>query len=73
MYKNLISNGDFSFGDIGFNAERKKLFKLDVDVNPADFNSLAASYGDHTTGMGKHDEINGSANCSAIVWSKQLI
>lgn len=72
MYKNLISNGDFSFGDIGFNAERKKLFKLDVDVNPADFNSLAASYGDHTTGNGNMLIINGSVNRSAIVWEQTV-
>lgn len=68
----LITNGDFSLGDTGFSADRDTLFKIDVGLDPNQFNPSAASYGDHTTGNGLMLIVNGSINTSAVVWEQSV-
>jgi hypothetical protein len=74
----LISNGNFESGAGGFSSEY--LYSVDltasgtavVGVNPRDHHPLAASYGDHTSGVGRMLIANGSISGSDAVWEQTV-
>jgi len=73
----LISNGSFESGG-GFSSDY--LYSPDltasgtvvVGVNPRDHHPLAASYGDHTSGVGRMLIANGSISGSDAVWEQTV-
>jgi Ca2+-binding RTX toxin-like protein len=75
---NLVINGDFSGGNVGFSTEYEFL-QPSVDEgtytigrDPADHHPLFASYGDHTTGNGRMMIVNGAEVPGKRVWSQTL-
>ena len=70
--QNLIANGDFSLGDFGFEADRADIPVFDVGTDPQDFNGLASSYGDHTSGDGNMLIVNGSFTQPTVVWEQTI-
>jgi hypothetical protein len=76
---NLITNGDFELGNVGFGTTYTYVpgniydaGTYDVVTNPHLSHPAGASYGDHTTGSGLMFAANGAVNPGRIVW-KQII
>ncbi len=74
----IIANGDFSGGNTGFNSGYTYEASdppnvgghYSVDVNPLNFNSGMASFGDHTTGTGPMMIVDGSTTSGVTVWQE---
>jgi hypothetical protein len=75
---NFITNGDFSLGnvsfstDYGFTAVNTAAGQYTVGTNPQLFNSLGASFGDHTTGSGPMMIVNGATSPEQTVWQQTV-
>jgi hypothetical protein len=76
---NIIFNGDFEQGNVGFTSAATyspgnivNVLTYDVVKNPALDHNQAASYGDHTTGSGLMLAINGPTTGPAIAWGQTL-
>ena len=75
---NLISNGDFSLGNVGFTTSYTfaplitgvKVYDIVTDPNLS--HPLAVSYGDHTSGTGLMMAVNGSTTSGDVVWSQTI-
>ncbi|MBP8910980.1 MAG: hypothetical protein KBI32_05690 [Phycisphaerae bacterium] len=78
VWANLITNGNFESGDGGFSTEYFYTCDLTspgtvvVGFDPCDHHPLAASYGDHTSGLGRMLIANGSTSGSAAVWEQTV-
>ena len=74
----LISNGNFESGAGGFSTDYVYTSDLTssgtivVGVDPCDHHPLAASYGDHTSGLGRMLIANGSIDGGAAVWEQTV-
>ena len=74
----LIANGNFESGDGGFFTEYVYTSDLTspgtvvVGFDPCDHHPLAASYGDHTSGLGRMLIANGSTSGNAAVWEQTI-
>ncbi len=80
-YSDLIVNGDFELGSVGFYTDYFDCGPLGylhpdevftITTNPSINHGAAVSYGDHTSGHGNMMAINGSANPNAIVWGQDV-
>ncbi|NEO83322.1 MAG: alpha/beta hydrolase [Spirulina sp. SIO3F2] len=81
---NLVYNGDFSAGDIGFNSDYSSIGSHDlfplparyaVGKSPYDHHTLFGDFGDHTTGDGLMMIINGGSypeEAGPLIWSQTL-
>ncbi len=76
---NLITNGDFSAGNTGFNSSytftnptNSAEAQYNVIPNPSTFNGGFSACGDHTTGSGNMMVVNGSATVGATVWCQTI-
>lgn len=75
---NMIVNGDFSQGNVGFTSVYTYTTNLwpegtyYIGTNPNTYHSNFAICGDHTTGTGNMMIINGSGTPNAIVWQQTL-
>lgn len=76
---NLISNADFSLGNVGFDTDYSfspgnvtPQGAYDLVTDPNDSHKLAASFGDHTSEDGLMLMINGATIPNQIVWSQQV-
>ena len=76
---NLITNGDFSIGNIGFSSDY--LFTSPTNTTegqytvigtPATFNGGFSACGDHTTGSGNMLIVNGTDVLGASVWCQTI-
>lgn len=72
---NLVTNGDFSSGDVGFDSDYESRPGLGWDPgtytvteNPADWHPYFVSLGDHTTGSGSMFVGNGSTTPGETFW-----
>ena len=78
-YANLITNGDFESGAIGFTSEYayspadiwpEGTYAIVTD--PYDLHALAHSFNDHTSGSGHMFAVNGSSVPGTIVWEETV-
>jgi hypothetical protein len=77
---NLIVNGDFSSGNLGFSTgytfSTTDSQTVDgfytVSSNPINFNQFGASFGDHTTGTGFMQILDGSNIPSTTAWQETV-
>lgn len=79
---NLLSNGDFEKGAVGFSSDYGVSARsttapgqegwLTVADDPRRFNPLGASFGDHTTGRGRMLVVNGATAPGRVVWSQTV-
>ena len=76
---NLITNGDFELGNIGFGSDFTfQLLNIvpaktyTVTTNPNINNSFAFSYGDNTTGAGNMMAINGTTTPGDVFWRQTV-
>ena len=79
MSTNLLANGDFSKGAVGFATGYDKgdnsLVPADsyvVGTDPHKYHFAGADFGDHTTGSGKMLIINGSPLAATTVWRESV-
>lgn len=76
--QNLVVNGNFSQGNVGFFSGYNYSSDLWVEgndfvgTNPALYNVLGASFGDHTSGNGLMFIANGNLNPGAGAWIESL-
>lgn len=76
--ENLIQNGDFSQGNVGFTSGytyNSNLFvegNYYIDSNPAPHHPQAASFGDHTKGSGLMLIANGAIHPNIPVWEETV-
>lgn len=84
---NLVTNGDFELGNIGFTSDyvynasaaalpasaNLDLAQYVVGTNPANYHSAGASYGDYPTGTGNMAVFNGSSDANDIAWQSSAI
>jgi hypothetical protein len=74
--KNLIVNGDFEQGDVGFTSDYQSSDHdggpqfYGIVKNPKDFNNELTSFGDHTSGTGFMMSVNGATVPDKVVWSE---
>jgi len=77
---NLLVNGDFSSGNIGFttgyvfvqSGQSAVISTYGVRSSSIDFNSGYTSFGDHTTGSGKMMLVDGSGAAGTVAWSETV-
>jgi hypothetical protein len=76
---NLIVNGDFELGNVGFSsgytfspANVYDVSTYDIARNPINDNQYFTSYGDHTSGFGYMMVISGSTDPNVTVWSETV-
>jgi hypothetical protein len=76
---NLIINGDFEQGNIGFTTGYTyspvtlgPAETYTVDYNPHNTHPSFTSYGDHTTGIGKMMVINASVQSDITIWQQTV-
>jgi hypothetical protein len=76
----LIVNGDFESGNTGFASDYKHSpggianeKSYAVADNPHDVHSLAASFGDHTSGEGLMLAVNGATKSNRTVWEQAVV
>lgn len=79
---NLVFNGDFSEGNIGFSTSyilsqddiglMQSYSILRNPVHGTNSPSDKGNYGDHTTGKGLMMVVNGSADANIVVWSQKV-
>ncbi|WP_169981407.1 PEP-CTERM sorting domain-containing protein [Tautonia rosea] len=74
--ENLIYNGDFELGDVGFNTDypnAPQTFGYQIVRNPnEDWYSGFASFGDHTTGDGFMLAVDGATILNQVVWEQTV-
>ena len=76
---NLVSNADFSLGNVGFTSDyvfasnNTAEGEYTVGINPVLFNPGGASFGDHTSGAGQMLIANGSVTPNRIIWQQNVI
>lgn len=76
----LVSNGDFELGNEGFSTDYSyspgSLWIGDatytVDTDPRNVHGGAASYGDHTTGIGNMLIVNGNSSEDNTFWQQSI-
>jgi hypothetical protein len=75
---NLIVNGDFERGNVGFTTDYQ-FVNVDtgpgaygVLTNPGNFNNEFTSYGDHTSGAGLMMVVDGALVANRVVWSETV-
>ena len=75
-HANLITNGDFEAGNIGFSSGYPFVASTTMlpigyilTDNPSPHHPLSQSFGDHTTGSGLMMMVNGSIQ-GTVVWSQ---
>jgi gliding motility-associated-like protein len=76
---NMITNGDFSGGNSGFNSSytftnptNTAEGQYNIIPNPQTYNGAFSACGDHTTGAGNMMVVNGSGTVGATVWCQTL-
>lgn len=75
---NLVVNGDFSGGNLGFTSQYNHAFpnitegQYWVGTSPNTWNPSVANCKDHTTGSGQMITVNGSPLANAKVWSQTI-
>jgi hypothetical protein len=75
---NLIGNGDFEAGDVGFTSDYQSAAMdggpgfYSVVTDPRNFNIDATSYGDHTSGSGFMLAVDGAMMPDQVVWSETV-
>jgi gliding motility-associated-like protein len=76
---NLVTNGDFSSGNTGFNSTYTFFAPINtaeaqynVLANPAAYNGGFSVCGDHTSGAGNMMVVNGSSVVGASVWCQTI-
>jgi len=76
---NLITNGDFEAGNVGFTSGYTFLSgnigpegTYDIVPDPLNSHGGATSYGDNTTGSGLMMAVNGSVLNAVVVWSETV-
>lgn len=77
---NLVINGDFEAGNISFNTAYQYyngtlLYEghYAIGPNPHDFHALAASYGDHSSGIGNMMVVNGALIPDVTLWEQDVL
>jgi len=77
----LVTNGDFTAGNIGFTTDygyatgATSLYPeglYSVDTSPQNVHPFFASFGDHTTGTGNMMIVNGHPDANKTVWSETI-
>ncbi len=78
-WANLTVNGDFEAGNTGFNSgysysltDTTPPGTYTVGTDPHNTHGSAASYGDHTTGLGNMLVVNGSTTPGVTVWEQSV-
>ena len=79
---NLLFNGDFELGNVGFETEYihhstegdSRFYPLDYEIvtNPSPYNGEFASFGDKTTGTGLMMLVDSGWNLSELVWGQTV-
>jgi hypothetical protein len=75
---NLIVNGDFESGNAGFSSGYAfgpiNVFEgtYNVPSDPFSIHPSAASFGDHTSGLGLMMAVNGAGSPGIVVWSQSV-
>ena len=75
---NLVTNGDFSSGDIGFTSDYTtenpniNEGRYEVGNSPAAWNSSFNACSDHSSGSGKMLMVNGNGTANAIIWKETV-
>ncbi len=75
---NLITNGDFSAGDVGFTTDYQFAIvnsaagQYTLGKDPHLFNEFGASFGDHTSGDGLMMIVNGATESGRTVWQQTI-
>lgn len=78
VFGNLIYNGDFELGNVGFTTQYTYSFDLTdsgtivVGENPNSYHPWAASYGDHSSGFGRMLIANGATQTGRVVWEQTV-
>ncbi|HVT14523.1 MAG TPA: PEP-CTERM sorting domain-containing protein [Fimbriimonadaceae bacterium] len=76
--QNLVFNPSFTLGNTEFSTDYNYSSDLWTEGNyfvgsdPRNYNPLAPSFGDHTTGSGLMYLANGNLNAGAVVWTESL-
>lgn len=77
---NLITNGDFSLGNIGFSSQYRYVDTgntsegvYTIATDPRALHSSATGYGDHTSGSGNMLVANGATNANVTVWEQTVV
>ncbi len=77
-FGNLIDNGDFELGNVGFTTQYTYTTDLTdsgtivVGMDPSSYHPLAASYGDHTSNFGRMLIANGATQTDRVVWEQTV-
>ena len=75
---NLIYNGNFEFGNMGFTTQYTYTTDLTnsgtivVGIDPSSYHPLAASYGDHTSNFGRMLIANGATQTNRVIWEQTV-
>jgi hypothetical protein len=77
---NLVNNGEFSQGNIGFSTEFQYFANTSIlnenayaiVTNPRSVHYAWGSFGDHTSGSGNMMAMNGAATSPLVVWSQSV-
>ncbi|TPG36389.1 hypothetical protein, partial [Flavobacterium pectinovorum] len=83
LYDNLITNGDFEQGNVGFTSNHNyksgtgatliyATGSYGIATDPKLVHNAFASMVDHTTGTGKMMVVNGSTAANVVVWSQKV-
>jgi len=78
VFGNLIYNGDFELGNVGFTTQYTYTTDLTnsgtivVGIDPSSYHPLAASYGDHTSNFGRMLIANGATQTNRVIWEQTV-
>ncbi len=78
LTSNLIYNGDFTLGNVGFTSAYTYTTNLwpegtyYVGTNPQTYHSSFSPCGDHTTGTGNMMIINGTGTPNTVIWQQNI-
>lgn len=78
LSSNLIFNGDFTFGNLGFTSSYTYTTNLwpeatyCIGTNPQTFHTGFAACGDHTTGTGNMMVVNGAGTPNTTIWQQTV-
>jgi hypothetical protein len=76
LFSNLLANGDFSGGKVGFTSQYVNAAQVGgyvVGKNPiVDFGSVFSSFGDHTNGKGKMLIADAAMTAGKAVWQETV-
>ena len=77
---NLVTNGDFSLGNIGFSSQYRYVDTgnpsegvYTIATDPRALHSGATGYGDHTSGTGNMMVANGATGANVTVWEQTVV